>query len=123
MSTEQHAIVIVGAGLAGFHVASRLAQQGYAGSVTLVGEEPWQPYDRPPLSKQYQVDGDEAALWLAPELPPTVTQLRQRKVVAINTLQQELRLEDGSTLSWGRLVLATRRACCRHPDAIPAAGR
>lgn len=107
MSTEQHDIVIVGAGLAGFHVASRLAQQGYAGSVTLVGEEPWQPYDRPPLSKQYQVDGDEQALWLAPELPPTVTQLRQRKAVAINTLQQELQLEDGSTLSWGRLVLAT----------------
>ena len=107
MSTEQHAIVIVGAGLAGFHVASRLAQQGYAGSVTLVGEEPWQPYDRPPLSKQYQVDGDEAALWLAPELPPTVTQLLQRKAVAIDALRQELQLDDGSTIPWGRLVLAT----------------
>ncbi len=107
MSAEQHHVVIVGAGLAGFNVASQLVQQGYPGRVTLVGEEPWPPYDRPPLSKQFQLDGDEPELWLAPELPPEVVQLRKRKVLAIDTQRRQLSLDDGSTLAWDRVVLAT----------------
>jgi NADPH-dependent 2,4-dienoyl-CoA reductase/sulfur reductase-like enzyme len=50
--SSQAGVVIVGAGLAGFNVASKLVQQAYAGSITLLGDEPWPPYDRPPLSKQ-----------------------------------------------------------------------
>ena len=107
MSAEQHRLVIVGAGLAGFHVASQLAQQAYAGSITLVGEEVWPPYDRPPLSKQYQLDGDEAAVRLAPELPPAVTLRLERRAVAIDLRRRLLQLDDGSSLPWDRLVLAT----------------
>ena len=107
LSEERQSVVIVGAGLAGFNVASALVQRGYVGEVTLVGDEPWQPYDRPPLSKQLQLDGDESQIWLSPELPPKVKQLRQRKAMAIDPQRKALRLDDGSTLPWDRLVLAT----------------
>ncbi|KPC80672.1 NAD(P)/FAD-dependent oxidoreductase [Streptomyces mutomycini] len=46
-----HGVVIVGAGMAGVQTAVALREQGFAGPVTLVGAEPHQPYDRPPLSK------------------------------------------------------------------------
>ena len=45
-------IVIVGASLAGLHAAEALRDGGFTGSLTLLGEEPHAPYDRPPLSKQ-----------------------------------------------------------------------
>ncbi|MER5308881.1 FAD-dependent oxidoreductase [Streptomyces sp. NPDC002773] len=47
---EQH-VVIVGAGMAGVQTAVALREQGFTGPVTLIGAEPHQPYDRPPLSK------------------------------------------------------------------------
>ena len=121
MSTEQQNVVIVGAGLAGFNVAGKLVQQGYAGGITLVGDEPWPPYDRPPLSKQYQVDGDEPAIWLAPELPAQVTLVRERKAVAIEAEARQLRLDDGSTLAWDKLVIATgaRPRVLPHLPASP----
>lgn len=107
MSTESQDVVIVGAGLAGFHVASELVRQGSGSRITLVGDEPWPPYDRPPLSKQYQVDGDEPALWLAPELPPQVRHLRESRALAIDPQARRLRLNDGSDLAWDKLVIAT----------------
>ena len=107
MDVAQESVVIIGAGLAGFHVASQLAQRGYAGHVTLIGEEPWPPYDRPPLSKQFQLDGDEPALWLSPQLPANLVQLRQRKAEVIDVGRREVVLDDGSRIVWDRLVLAT----------------
>ncbi|OIJ97133.1 NAD(P)/FAD-dependent oxidoreductase [Streptomyces colonosanans] len=44
-------VVVVGAGMAGVQTAVALREQGFTGSVTLIGAEPHQPYDRPPLSK------------------------------------------------------------------------
>ncbi|WSY29978.1 FAD-dependent oxidoreductase [Streptomyces sp. NBC_00887] len=44
-------VVVVGAGMAGVQTAVALREQGFAGQVTLIGAEPHQPYDRPPLSK------------------------------------------------------------------------
>ena len=44
-------IVIVGASLAGFTAAETLRAEGFTGPLTLVGDEPYLPYDRPPLSK------------------------------------------------------------------------
>lgn len=46
-------VVIVGAGQAGFQVASSLRMEGYEGPVTLLGDEPNIPYQRPPLSKGF----------------------------------------------------------------------
>src|SRR3954447_2508895 len=50
-STDGH-VVIVGASLAGLRAAEALRKGGFAGRLTLVGDEPYEPYDRPPLSKQ-----------------------------------------------------------------------
>ncbi|MET8723978.1 NAD(P)/FAD-dependent oxidoreductase [Streptomyces misionensis] len=44
-------VVVVGAGMAGVQTAVALREQGFAGDVTVIGAEPHQPYDRPPLSK------------------------------------------------------------------------
>lgn len=44
-------VVIVGAGIAGVQTAVALREQGWRGAITLLGDEPHQPYDRPPLSK------------------------------------------------------------------------
>jgi NADPH-dependent 2,4-dienoyl-CoA reductase/sulfur reductase-like enzyme len=46
-------IVIVGASAGGLATAEALRRAGYHGAVTLVGDEPCLPYDRPPLSKQF----------------------------------------------------------------------
>ena len=61
-------IVIVGAGLAGARAAEALRTEGFDGRVTLVGEEPVRPYERPPLSKAYlrgEADFDGAAVHIA----------------------------------------------------------
>jgi 3-phenylpropionate/trans-cinnamate dioxygenase ferredoxin reductase subunit len=47
----QRRVVVVGAGMAGVQTAVALREQGFEGTVTLIGAEPHQPYDRPPLSK------------------------------------------------------------------------
>ena len=46
-------IVIIGAGQAGSSLAIKLRTLGYEGAITLIGEEPYAPYQRPPLSKTY----------------------------------------------------------------------
>src|SRR5260370_9023561 len=48
----QHRVVIVGSSVGGVRAARALGAEGYPGRITLVGEEPELPYDRPPLSKQ-----------------------------------------------------------------------
>ena len=45
-------VVIVGASAAGLTAAETLRRRGYDGELTLIGDEPHPPYDRPPLSKQ-----------------------------------------------------------------------
>lgn len=57
--------VIVGAGQAGVQVAQSLRQGGYAGSIALIGDDPHQPYERPPLSKAFlrgEVEGNQFLL-------------------------------------------------------------
>ena len=61
-------VAIVGAGQAGFQTASSLRQEGFAGRILLIGDEPVLPYQRPPLSKSY-LAGESGLdeLWLRPE--------------------------------------------------------
>ena len=49
---EDGSVLIVGGGLAALRCAQGLRDQGFNGSITMVGDEPHLPYDRPPLSKQ-----------------------------------------------------------------------
>ena len=53
MSGPMEAIVIVGAGQAGFQAAASLREAGFSGRLILVGDEAALPYQRPPLSKAY----------------------------------------------------------------------
>ena len=56
-------VVVVGAGLGGLRAAESLRSAGYSGPLTIVGDEPLMPYNRPPLSKDALRDGvDPAAL-------------------------------------------------------------
>jgi NADPH-dependent 2,4-dienoyl-CoA reductase/sulfur reductase-like enzyme len=51
--TTQPSFLIVGGGLAGAIAAQTLREEGFDGRITLLGEEPHRPYERPPLSKDY----------------------------------------------------------------------
>ena len=53
-------VVIVGAGQAGFQAAAALRLNGYDGAVTLIGQEPHIPYQRPPLSKAFLAGKQDA---------------------------------------------------------------
>ncbi|GHD84012.1 NAD(P)/FAD-dependent oxidoreductase [Streptomyces naganishii] len=50
-TSQPRRVVVVGAGMAGVQTAVALREQGFTGTVTMIGAEPHQPYDRPPLSK------------------------------------------------------------------------
>ena len=106
-------IVIVGAGHAGGTVAALLRQQGWTGPVTLVGEEPIAPYQRPPLSKAWlKGEADAAALALRPDgfYAEHAIDLRLGATAArlVRGAQGgEVALADGEALAYDRLVLAT----------------
>jgi 3-phenylpropionate/trans-cinnamate dioxygenase ferredoxin reductase subunit len=53
MAQGREAFVIVGAGLAGAKAAETLRNEGFDGRLTLIGDEPERPYERPPLSKDH----------------------------------------------------------------------
>jgi NADPH-dependent 2,4-dienoyl-CoA reductase/sulfur reductase-like enzyme len=114
-------MVVAGAGLAGFRVAQALRKNGYAGSVTLVGDEVHPPYDRPPLSKQIlagsSADGT-AFLTSGDELE--LLQIDWRGGVAATALDTDSRrviLSDETAEHFDRLVIATGAT----PQLIPGA--
>lgn len=102
----QSGVVIVGAGMAGVQTAVALREQGFTGPVTLLGAEPHQPYDRPPLSKAVLLgkaedsafDVDFEGLGIELRLGTEVTGLR--------AADRELDTEAGP-VPYGVLVLAT----------------
>lgn len=103
-------VVIVGAGQAGGRVALLLAQRGYPGPVTLVGAETLPPYERPPLSKEMLADPRHPLPVLVPveEYERLGIALRLgRRVTAIDRARRRVTLDDGQSLPYGRLVLAT----------------
>ncbi len=57
MPVGRDRVTIVGASLAGYWVAETLRRDGFKGVVSLIGDEPHVPYDRPPLSKKYLAGG------------------------------------------------------------------
>jgi NADPH-dependent 2,4-dienoyl-CoA reductase/sulfur reductase-like enzyme len=110
MSTSAD-IVIVGGGLAGAKTAEALRSHGFTGTVTLVGAEPHLPYERPPMSKGYLADDDgfEGALvhpaeWYDEQRVDLRTGTR---VTAVDRDAHEVTLDDGTTLGYRTLVLAT----------------
>ena len=112
-------IVIVGAGQAGVMAAEALRTGGYAGPITLLGDEPHGPYHRPPLSKAWLAGEIDAA-----QLTMRAPEMLARKQIdlrtgltarAINRAAQTVTLTDGSTLHYTGLVLATGATPRRLP--------
>ncbi len=104
-------VAVIGTGQAGFQATASLRQDGFAGRVVLIGDEPVPPYQRPPLSKSY-LAGDSGLdeLWLRPETFYTQHQvdlLTGETVTAIDRRERRLRLASGGELSWDHLILAT----------------
>ena len=118
----QDHIVVVGAGQAGVMAAESLRSGGYAGDITMLGDEPHGPYHRPPLSKAWLAgDITEAQLVMrAPELlaKKNIALRTGVGVLAIDRTAQQLRLTGGETLPYTGLVLATGST----PRSLPIPG-
>ena len=114
-------IVIIGPGQAGSSLAIKLRALGYQGTVTLIGEEPYAPYQRPPLSKTYLL-GEMALerLYLRPEEVYRDQNIELRlgtQVTAIDPVAQVISL-GAETLSYDQLALTTGSTPRLLPEAI-----
>jgi len=105
----QH-IAIVGASLAGLRLLEALRREGYAGRVTMIGAEAELPYDRPPLSKQFLVEGwpeEKLALSRTGVAPLEAEWRLGQKATAIDLRVLAVTLADGSRIEADAIVLAT----------------
>lgn len=105
------AIVIAGAGHAAGQTAVSLRQGGFDGRIVIVGEEPYLPYQRPPLSKKFLAGELELErLFLRPEryyAEHAVELKLNTRVAAINRAGHKVQLAGGGELAYTKLVLAT----------------
>lgn len=110
-------IVVIGASLAGAATARALRDAGYAGGLTVVGDEPHAPYDRPPLSKSFLLgDIDEADLALVDAAEELDVAWRiGARAVALEATTRTLVLDDGAHLRPDGIVLATGASAVRLP--------
>jgi len=104
-------LVIVGGGQAAAQAVQSLRQQSFAGAITLLSDEPYAPYQRPPLSKKYFA-GELARerLLLRPAAfyaEKGVALELGARVEEIEPAARRVRLRDGRTLAYDRLLLAT----------------
>jgi 3-phenylpropionate/trans-cinnamate dioxygenase ferredoxin reductase subunit len=112
-------IIVIGAGQAGVQAVASLRADGFEGEIALIGDEPFPPYQRPPLSKAY-LSGDfvRERLFLKPDsfYSESACDLRlSTKVEAIDRPGKRVRLADGSTLVYDKLVLTTGARVRRLP--------
>lgn len=103
--------VIVGAGVAGVQTALELRQHGYGGEVLLISDEHEEPYDRPPLSKEFlkgTAKREVLGLLTAKIASERSIDLRLgERVAQIDLGAKQIKLVDGSTQPYDHLVLAT----------------
>jgi len=120
--TSAH-VVILGAGHAGGACAALLRQYGHAGPITLIGEEPLPPYQRPPLSKAWlkgEADADTLALKPLEFYAEHQIDFRPNTVATqLERSAKRVRLSDGATVSYDVLVIATGARAIALP--IPGA--
>ncbi|CDO37202.1 dicamba O-demethylase ferredoxin reductase subunit DdmA [Novosphingobium sp. KN65.2] len=117
-------VVIVGAGHGGAQCAIALRQNGFEGTITVIGREPEYPYERPPLSKEYFArEKTFDRLYIR---PPTFWAEKNiefklgTEVTKVDPKAHELTLSNGESYGYGKLVWATggdpRRLSCQGAD-------
>ena len=116
-------VVVIGAGHAGGTVAALLRQYGHARPITLIGDEPLPPYQRPPLSKAWlkgEADADSLALKPSEFYPENAIDFRPGvSAVSLHRSDKLVRLSDGSNVAYDVLILATGARAI----VLPVAGR
>jgi len=114
-------VVIVGAGQAGAALAAKLRSLGHQGSITLIGEEPAPPYQRPPLSKAYLLgEMEEERLWLRSAefyADNTIALQLGQPVTSIDRAAQTVTV-GGAAIPYDHLALTTGSTPRRLPAAI-----
>ena len=103
-------VVIVGAGHGGAQCAIALRQNGFTGSIAMIGRESEPPYERPPLSKEYFArEKTFDRLYIRPPAfwaEKDVEMVLSTEVTAIDPQAKQLTLSDGSSFGYGQLVWA-----------------
>jgi 3-phenylpropionate/trans-cinnamate dioxygenase ferredoxin reductase subunit len=104
-------IVIIGAGQAAAQAIASLRAEGFAGTITLIGDEPYMPYQRPPLSKTYLMGTlERERLFLKPEQFYSEAHCETLFGVAatkIDRAAKAVALRDGRKVLYDKLLLAT----------------
>ncbi|SEM71984.1 NAD(P)/FAD-dependent oxidoreductase [Streptacidiphilus jiangxiensis] len=104
-------VLVVGASLAGLGAVRALREEGYEGTITVVGEERRLPYDRPPLSKQFltgQLDAQALALGDADEYQDLAADwLLGARAVRLDPAARTVALSDGREVRTDAVVIAT----------------
>lgn len=119
--TEARHIVVVGAGQAGAALVARLRAEGFAGQITLIGEEPKLPYQRPPLSKAYLLgEMEEERLYLrnADFYAENNIALRLGQPVTAIAPAAKTLIVGGETITFDELALTTGSTPRRLPASI-----
>ncbi|HEX9554945.1 MAG TPA: FAD-dependent oxidoreductase, partial [Reyranella sp.] len=105
------ALIIIGAGHAAGQLVASLAQDGFTGGVTVIGDEPHLPYQRPPLSKKFlagEIELDQ--LYVKPEAfyaKAGTTLMLGTRVAGIDRQARAVVTEGGPVLRYSTLVIAT----------------
>lgn len=114
------ALIIVGAGHAGGRAALTLREEGYAGRLILIGDEPHLPYERPPLSKgvlQGTADLAGCSLCDSARLAELgIEHIAGKPVIHLDPQHHRLQLNDGQWLPYAGLLLATGGRARRLPQ-------
>ncbi|HEY4940916.1 MAG TPA: FAD-dependent oxidoreductase [Rhizomicrobium sp.] len=104
-------IVIIGAGQSGAQAVATLRAEGFAGVITLVGDEPFAPYQRPPLSKAYLMGTMERdRLFLKPDAfykEAHCELILGAAATMLDRAAKTVSLSNGRTLAYDKLLLAT----------------
>lgn len=117
-------IVVVGASLAGLRAAEVLRQEGFGGTLTIVGDERHPPYDRPPLSKQVLAGKwePERCLLATPEPDLAAEWVLGSTAAALDLPGRRVLLGDGTHLDFDGLVVATGARARTLPGTERMAG-
>ena len=118
-------ISIVGASLAGYWAAETLRRDGFEGRISLIGDEPHAPYDRPPLSKKFlagDLDDDRLPLTTAEKLADLDLEMRLGcRATGLDVATRTLEV-DGVAEPYDGLLIATGARCRNLPGTAGLAG-